>query len=90
MYIGKCVQSQGSITQHSIDFRVSVPWLGGRRYFVILSGKERRSIERLRREGQVSFGPVAVTYSVAVLMTTGLMMFFGSVFLFSVSRLFEF
>ena len=86
---GTHVRMQRSVTRHSINFRASVPWPGGRRYFVVLSGKERRSIGRLRREGQVSFGPVAVTYSVAVLIAAGLMTFFGSVFVFSIARLLD-
>ena len=35
---------------HSVDIRVSLPLPGGRRYIVLLMGKERRSNERRRLE----------------------------------------
>lgn len=37
-------------TKHSIDIRLSIPLPWGHRYFVLLSGKERRSPERQRFE----------------------------------------
>lgn len=37
-------------TKHSIDIRISVPLPWGHRYFVLLSGKERRSPDRQRFE----------------------------------------
>lgn len=35
---------------HSVDIRLSVPFIGGRRYIVLFIGKERRSSERRRFE----------------------------------------
>lgn len=35
---------------HSVDIRLSIPFVGGRRYVVLLIGKERRSLERRKLE----------------------------------------
>ncbi len=32
--------------EHPIDIRLSLPWPGGRRYFLVLAGRERRELSR--------------------------------------------
>jgi hypothetical protein len=57
--------------RHLIDVRRSLPWFGKRMYLVLLFGRERRTTERLRREGAISRTADALTYAVvlAILLT---------------------
>jgi hypothetical protein len=61
--------------RHWIDLRRSVPLLGRRIYLVLLVGRERRSAERLRREGMISRTGDALAY---VLTLTLLLMPFAA------------
>jgi predicted metal-dependent phosphoesterase TrpH len=55
-------------SRHWVDYRASIPWLGRSFYLVILAGKERRSADRVLREGQKAFRKVGGAYIVAVLL----------------------
>lgn len=56
------------IARHAVDFRRSFR-LGRRRfYLVVLAGRERRSIERLAREGMISRGLDWAMSAIAVLV----------------------
>ena len=51
---------------HWIDYRVSLPFFGGRYYLTFLFGKERRVLSRIKSEGQASLTKTSIVY-VAVL-----------------------
>lgn len=53
-------------TPHLIDYRVSLPFLGGRYYLTVLFGRERRLLDRIKSEGQASVLKSSVVY-VAIL-----------------------
>lgn len=72
---------------HRVDFRVSLPWFGGRYYVVLLAGDERRSVDRLRLEGQLTVGRIAATYSAAMFMVVTLLIVSGAGVIFSISKL---
>ena len=72
---------------HRVDFRVSLPWFGSRYYVVLLAGDERRSVDRLRLEGQVTVGRIAATYSAAMLLVITLLIVSGAGVIFSISKL---
>ncbi len=57
--------------RHWIDVRRSLPLFGRRIYLVLLMGRERRTLERLRREGVISRTGDAFAYVVtlAILLT---------------------
>lgn len=48
---------------HRFDLRASIPLLGRRYYITLLAGPERRSQDRLAREGQLDPGRVALIYA---------------------------
>lgn len=48
---------------HSIDLRTSIPLFGGRYYLTVLAGRERRSLDRLAREGQLDLKRVVCAYA---------------------------
>ena len=63
--------------RHGIDIRVSLPLPGGRRYLVLLMGRERRSpgrrrFERLRQ-------PLLTAMNVVTMATFGALVFFFAV-----------
>ncbi len=63
--------------RHGIDIRVSLPLPGGRRYLVLLMGKEQRSrerrlFERLRQ-------PLLTAMNVVTMATFGVLVFFFAV-----------
>ncbi len=62
---------------HDVDIRVSVPLPGGRRYLVLLMGKEQRSRERRRFERLRQ--PVVTAMNVIVMATMGMLIFFFAV-----------
>ena len=62
---------------HAIDYRVSLPLFGRRFYFTMLLGRERRSLERLRKEGQLS----RRTIPIALLLLACLFVGFGAAYL---------
>ena len=74
---------------HKIDFRVSIPLLGERFYVVFLLGTESRSLERLRSEGQLTFGRLAFTYSVIATTIVIAMLFSGALAIYSIGKLLE-
>lgn len=49
---------------HRLELRASVPCLGRRYYVTVLAGRERRSLERLAREGQLDVGRALAVYAV--------------------------
>ena len=74
---------------HRVDFRVSVPWFGSRYYIAFFTGNENRSLERLRREGQIAVGRVAGTYGAAMLVIGACMFLTATVCIYSVTKLFD-
>ncbi len=60
---------------HKLDYRVSVPFFGKRYYFVVKGGEERRSQDRIAKEGLNAPWRVSIAYTVlmGVIATTGLM-----------------
>ena len=75
--------------RHSIDFRASIPWFGNRNYVVFLFGRDTRSIERLRRDGQLAFGRIAVTFGFLVVFIVGAMMLSAGLLVYSFGKLVE-
>ncbi len=75
--------------RHRIDFRVSIPWIGRRYYIALFAGHESRSIERLRREGQLSIGRVAGTYGALLAVVSALMILSAGVLAYSLGKIFE-
>ncbi len=63
--------------RHGIDIRVSLPLPGGRRYFVLLMGKEQRSRERRRYERLRQ--PLLTAMNVVTMATFGVLVFFFAV-----------
>ena len=63
--------------RHGIDIRVSLPLPGGRRYLVLLMGKEQRSRERRRFERLRQ--PVLTAMNVIAMATMGMLIFFFAV-----------
>lgn len=63
--------------RHSVDIRVSLPLPGGRRYLVLLIGKERRSAERRRLERLRQ--PLLTAMNVLTMTILGALMFFFAV-----------
>ena len=63
--------------RHDVDIRLSLPLPGGRRYLVLLMGKEHRSKERriLERLRQ----PMITAMNVVTMMTFGILVFFFAV-----------
>ncbi len=49
---------------HKIDYRVSVPLFGRRYYFVLLAGKERRTLARIRSEGHTETWRLTLAYAI--------------------------
>lgn len=70
-------------SKHNVDIRVTLPLPWGRRYFVLLSGNERRSPERQRSERRIH--PLSTRANLVVIA-----IFFGiSLYLFvSMMRIF--
>ena len=60
--------------RHGIDIRVSFPLPGGRRYLVLLMGKERRSRERRRLERLRQ--PLLTAMNVVTVVIFGALVFF--------------
>lgn len=60
--------------RHSVDIRLSIPLPGGRRYMVLLMGRERRSAERRRFERLRQ--PILTVMNVVTLGTFGILAFF--------------
>ncbi|MCB1513263.1 MAG: hypothetical protein KDJ18_00320 [Hyphomicrobiaceae bacterium] len=56
-------QTRPRRANHRIDFRVSVPLLGTRWYFVLLGGKERRSRSRVASDGQNAAWRLSIAYA---------------------------
>ncbi len=54
--------------RHLVDFRRSLPLFGQRIYLVLLFGKERRSLDRLAREGMLSRGSTWLMYLLLLLL----------------------
>lgn len=48
-----------SPSNHSIEYRVSVPFFGRRYYFTVFAGREQRSLARLVAEGQLPVMQIA-------------------------------
>lgn len=75
--------------RHRVDFRVSIPWLRRRYYIALYAGRESRSIERLRREGQLSIGRVAGTYAALLALVLALMLMSAGLLAYSIGKIFE-
>lgn len=75
--------------RHRVDYRVSIPWIGGRYYIALFAGRERRSMERLRQEGQISIGRVAGTYGAVLATISALMILSAGVLAYSLGKIFE-
>lgn len=63
--------------RHSVDIRLSMPLPGGRRYFVLLLGKELRSSERRRLERLRQ--PLLTAMNVVTITVFGALVFFFAV-----------
>lgn len=63
--------------RHAVDIRLSVPLPGGRRYLVLLMGKERRSSERRRLERLRQ--PLLTVMNAVTMTIIGLLIFFFAV-----------
>lgn len=62
---------KGLKTHHLVEYRVSVP-IGRKRYYATFYfGPERRSRERLEREGQTQLASVSLFYFVVLIAITG-------------------
>jgi hypothetical protein len=62
---------------HSVDIRLSIPFIGGRRYLVLLMGKEKRSKERRRFERMRQ--SLFTAWNVFTMMVFGALIFFFTV-----------
>ena len=78
---------QPSKRQHRLDFRVSLPWFGSRFYVALLAGDERRSLDRLQREGQITVGRIGLTYAAACALILTLMLLSASVFVYAITKI---
>ena len=68
--------SRNQRTKHTVDFRVSLPFLGGRRYYLtVLAGRERRSAGRLVAEGHTDGSRILIFYLVLALVMLGFLVF---------------
>lgn len=65
--------------RHAIDYRISVPFFGRRYYLTIFAGRERRSLERLLREGQAMLSRALTFYTVAICSLAGISVVTGLV-----------
>ena len=73
--------------RHPLDYRVSFGVFGRRYYLTVLGGRERRSRERLLREGQTVLSRLTLAYSVlTVAFGVGLVLF-GFIALYVVKSL---
>ena len=63
--------------RHDVDIRVSLPLPGGRRYLVLLMGKEQRSQERRRWERLRQ--PLVTAMNMVTMATFGVLIFFFAV-----------
>ncbi len=65
---------------HWVDYRVSIPWIGGGFYVRLFMGKERRNRSRLDAEGQVSLPKTSIAL-IFFLWALCCLAMFGSVIL---------
>lgn len=72
---------------HPIDLRASVPLPGGRWYVTILAGRERRSFDRLRAEGQLAWVQRAAIYMMLLALILWIIVCVVAVFYFAKSAL---
>jgi hypothetical protein len=75
--------------RHWLHFRVSFPWLGQRTYVALMAGKERRSLERLRLEGQMIGWKIAASYGAVISAIAGALLLSGAVLIFSICKITE-
>ena len=69
-------QGTPASTRHLVDFRVSIPLLPARRYYVrLLVGRERRNLARLHGEGQSHVTRISIFYGVLTALLAGSMLF---------------
>lgn len=62
-------------TKHKIDYRVSLPVLGRRYYFVFLAGKERRTNARISKDRQNTAWRLSLAYAILLsVIATGAML----------------
>ncbi len=70
--------------RHTVDLRLSLPWLGKRFYLVILAGEERRSPLRRRLESQLhplwTPGNLIILFSASALMLLSIYVIISQVF----------
>jgi hypothetical protein len=76
-------------SRHRLHFRVSFPWFGHRTYVALMAGKERRSIERLRLEGQMIGWKIAASYGAVISAIAGALLLSGAVLMFSMYKITE-
>ncbi|MFV0294724.1 MAG: hypothetical protein ACK5JT_01210 [Hyphomicrobiaceae bacterium] len=58
--------------KHLFDYQVSLRFFGLAYYFRLMAGRERRSLERLRQEGQVGLKATSTAMVVLLVMLSGL------------------
>ncbi|MDX2158473.1 MAG: hypothetical protein SFW09_18390 [Hyphomicrobiaceae bacterium] len=73
---------------HLVDFLVSLPLLGRRYYLRVYLGRERRSYERLLREGQISLARTVLVWSGLAWMLVSLLVLGSLVTLYLVKSYF--
>lgn len=56
---------------HAVEYRVSIPLFGRRYYFTLFAGRERRTIARLRHEGQLGAKVVSIAVAVGICLVSG-------------------
>ncbi len=63
--------TQPAPSHHRIEYRVSVGLFRRRYYLTVFAGRDRRTLERLRREGQISTRAMSIAATVAVCLIAG-------------------
>lgn len=68
--------------RHLVDYRVSIPFFGRRFYAVVLFGRERRDLQRLGNEGQLSSWRVQIAYYALIVGVAGVFTLFTIIALY--------
>lgn len=63
--------TQPTPSHHRIEYRVSVGLFGRRYYCTVFAGRDRRTLDRLRREGQISARAMSIAATVALFLVAG-------------------
>ena len=80
-------QTRQHPANHRIDFRASLPFFRKRYYVVLLAGKERRSLARIRRDGQDDTWRLSLAYGLLMTVVASCTMFCVVVVLYLVKSM---